>query len=163
MHVRSHASQGKDCKRSITLYPWRAFTSFKLKFYLWHFLRNCMYRPKRFITLFPWQAFSSFKLKSYLRYLLRNCMYRTNVSSFCSLDEPSQVLNSNLIYDFFLETAYISPNVCEITNLVVIFRKNRWKMPLCWNLVFCHRLVMTYCHGYALMTLCKLFLNWLGS
>ena len=38
-----------------------------------------------------------------------------------------------------------------------------WKMPSFQNLAFYHQLVMKNCHGYALRTPYKSFLNWLGS
>ena len=39
------------------------------------------------------------------------------VSSFCSLDKTSQVLDSNLIYDIFLGTVCIYQNVSSICSL----------------------------------------------
>ena len=53
--------------------------------------------------------------------------------------------------------------ICEITNLVVIFRKNKMIIPPYRNLAFCHPSVMIYCHGFALITSYQSFLNWLDS
>ena len=73
----------------ITLFPWRTFSSLKLKPYLW----------SRFITLFSWRAFASFKLKSYLWYLLRTACIDPQVSSLCSrLAFTSFKINSYLWY-----------------------------------------------------------------